>query len=135
MSVRPEELRIGNLIQADNSHKWVEAFRGMIVSVDLDTLKTVSYPSSIEGRYNPIPITEEWLLAFGFFKGNQFPYIDGATGWFCLEVNSGFYKLALPSDNIGKQFEYVHQLQNLYFALTGNELTVANMSKNSPKDK
>jgi hypothetical protein len=67
----------------------------------------------------PIPLTEEWLLKFGF------EYSD-------LNGDSGLWKIP-PFQIYGKynQFlydyrldvNYVHQLQNLYFALTGEELT------------
>jgi hypothetical protein len=68
----------------------------------------------------PIPLTEEWLLKFGF------EYSD-------LNGDSGLWKIP-PFQIYGKynQFlydyrldvNYVHQLQNLYFALTGEELTI-----------
>jgi hypothetical protein len=66
----------------------------------------------------PIPLTEEWLEKFGF------EYSD-------LNGDSGLWKIP-PFQIYGKynQFiydyrldvNYVHQLQNLYFALTGQEL-------------
>jgi hypothetical protein len=66
----------------------------------------------------PIPLTEEWLLKFGF------EYSD-------LNGDSGLWKIP-PFQIYGKynQFlydyrldvNYVHQLQNLYFALTYEEL-------------
>jgi hypothetical protein len=68
----------------------------------------------------PIPLTEEWLEKFGF------EYSD-------LNGDSGLWKIP-PFQIYGKynQFlydyrldvNYVHQLQNLYFALTGEELTI-----------
>jgi hypothetical protein len=68
----------------------------------------------------PIPLTEEWLIKFGF------EYSD-------LNGDSGLWKIP-PFQIYGKynQFiydyrldvNYVHQLQNLYFALTGEELTI-----------
>ena len=68
----------------------------------------------------PIPLTEEWLERFGF------EYSD-------LNGDSGLWKIP-PFQIYGKynQFlydyrldvNYVHQLQNLYFALTGEELTI-----------
>jgi hypothetical protein len=66
----------------------------------------------------PIPLTEEWMLKFGF------EYSD-------LNGDSGLWKIP-PFQIYGKynQFlydyrldvNYVHQLQNLYFALTYEEL-------------
>ena len=69
----------------------------------------------------PIPITEEWLLRFGFED----------TG--CLRFKKGIWDVAFMSDstiyfrfdeqNIA-ELKHVNQLQNLYFALTGEELTI-----------
>ena len=77
----------------------------------------------------PIPLTEEWLVKFGFendkkglileFKNYSYSYL-----WF--NNNSGQLRLVseggkfLTHDNL----KYVHQLQNLYFALTGKELEI-----------
>jgi len=80
----------------------------------------------------PIPLTEEWLERFGFedlskerysnyYKNNGKVWIlnvtIGTENWWC----------GSPSDINGKSkhlrnVEFVHQLQNLYFALTGQEL-------------
>jgi hypothetical protein len=59
-----------------------------------------------------IPITEEWLKKLGFI------------GW-----DIGNYTMILSNGNfmefgniIAENINYVHQLQNLYFALTNEEL-------------
>ena len=64
----------------------------------------------------PIPLTEEWLVKFGF------------TGWdlgyYTLLMDRGVFFI-LTEDGmtiISRNVKYVHQLQNLYFALTGEEL-------------
>jgi hypothetical protein len=65
----------------------------------------------------PIPLTEEWLLRFGFekkyknYEMGDFMFFKGS----CSRIS---YKLSL----IGINIKHVHQLQNLYFALTGEEL-------------
>lgn len=123
--MKANELKTGSIISISDKLQVVtqitsEPFSG-ITTRALDGHK--GYNCSLgDSSVEPVKLTEEWLLKFGFHKGNQFPYIDGATGWFCLDENSGYYKLALPSDNIGNQFQFVHQLQNLYFGLTGEEL-------------
>jgi hypothetical protein len=64
----------------------------------------------------PIPLTEEWLLRLGF------------NGW-----DKGNFTMVLSNGNfiefgyvIAKNIKHVHQLQNLYFALTNEELTIQN---------
>ena len=73
---------------------------------------------------NPIPITEEWLLKFGFEKNHK----HGIENYVFIDFT--YY----PSNNQVKIFDrfggciyvenilFVHQLRNLYFALTQTEL-------------
>jgi hypothetical protein len=74
----------------------------------------------------PIPLTEEWLLKFGFAKTeNGWLALDICNDWSYLywerlaglELSVNKYQITMP------HIKYVHQLQNLYFALTGEELT------------
>ena len=77
----------------------------------------------------PIPLTEEWLLKFGFHRhhadySNDVIYIKN------IDSNNGFEWGVYPNElGSGIQIKnrillrYVHQLQNLYFALIGEELT------------
>ena len=69
----------------------------------------------------PIPLTEEWLLKFGFNKfQNRKIWIRKRVRVY-LHSKDGFcYGLSSSRTKI----KYVHQLQNLYFALTGNELEI-----------
>lgn len=104
-------------------------------------------------NHKPIPLTEEWLLKFGFTKNSQFDfdlyevlkhkdeYNEFGYGSnemqfaICLEDNIEFQiehhryfdNKRLDPQNICipiRHIKYVHQLQNLYFALTGEELEV-----------
>lgn len=94
----------------------------------------------------PIPLTEEWLLKFGFKKADKKldiypesfildnimesrlylrPSYQGGYYWgFLTEsfIDGGYEKDHEFYDN--RPMLYVHQLQNLYFALTGEELTI-----------
>ncbi len=106
--MRPEELRIGNLIQlyrrpADQDktiHKIKWIVDGYVVLTDGFH---VNYDTGIE----PIPITEEWLDKFGFSEhGNK-----KVTPLLLSFLETDLCK-------------HVHQLQNLYYALTGEELRI-----------
>lgn len=78
----------------------------------------------------PIPLTEEWLLKFGFKRHhtdyyNEIMYLKDVPnnnefiwGVYPFELGIGFVT------NKSKKLKYVHSLQNLYFALTGEELTI-----------
>ena len=70
----------------------------------------------------PIPLTREWLLKFGL----KYSYID-KNRFFMLGVDIYIFNANTIIFNPSSTFlcvklEYVHQLQNLYFALTGEEL-------------
>jgi hypothetical protein len=69
----------------------------------------------------PIPLTEEWLLKLGF-KNEHNPIYFSIDGFYIEYKNDEF------TTEVGEcsylVLEYVHQLQNLYFALTGEELVI-----------
>lgn len=70
--------------------------------------------------FKPIPLTEEWLLKFGF-KFKSYGY--GDTEWKQWSFN-GYSLNSFTCNTSGVDVKYLHQLQNLYFALTGEELKV-----------
>jgi len=113
--MRAEELRIGN---------WVtEKFVGK-ADKDIQILEKEMH-DLIYGAsefWHPIPLTEEWLKRFGFKVINAlhdgtsvFQRADSKTLYL---HNSGCW----ISGASHVSCKYVHQLQNLYFALTGEEL-------------
>ncbi len=117
--MKASELRIGNIVRYGANNRVLDA------ELFLQLLKYTT-------PFDPIPLTEEWLLKFGFDKvgialtsitiaplnlpctfnlpNTPFSFCQGklilttGTGDFCVNI------------------EYVHQLQNLYFVLTGEEL-------------
>ena len=113
------ELRIGNLVITKNMPVEIEEIR-------IETVRCCFGEFPIN-YIEPILITEEWLLKFGFVKkGNRYKLKNfGSFIFFDIIKTFGFYPAGLLSslcrmDNI----KYVHQLQNLYFALTGKELEI-----------
>jgi hypothetical protein len=125
-----QELRIGNLIHysgsylTEDNNEFNESLAAYLLLVrdEWDFVK-------------PIPLTEEWLLKFGFKK---------PLDWHCFKLtlnNSdderfksslqvgfagcGYVQVCRSGINAyAVKCKYVHQLQNLYFALTGEELNV-----------
>ena len=110
--INPRDLRIGNLFNSDEPTK-VEAW------MLLEESKIV---------FKPIHITEEWLLKFGFVidRNGYYDSEGGKQGLsFAVTQDGGF--LPCWQDRVlnpNKILKYVHQLQNLYFELTGEELTI-----------
>jgi len=112
--MKATELRIGNLVKYNDGgiFKVIGIYNfGLDVEDDIE----VTYMEY--ENFSAIPITEEWLLKFGFEKKYK-NYEKGYFMFFKGSCSRISYKLSL----IGINIKYVHQLQNLYFALTGEEL-------------
>ena len=123
-----KELRIGNIIQSDLGkpskvitlgHNTIE-----VVPIGKDNVNWVTV-----FRPEPIELTQEWLNEFGFkYDGDLHPnytkenYIIEATllrnGWNLRQIMNKEDSLCIKSN-----FKFVHELQNLWFALKGKELT------------
>lgn len=101
-----KELRLGNLV---------------LDRCKPTTLKPSQLVNLIQGiaTYEPIPLTEEWFYKFGFSKSN---------GWFekngieLFNIADLYFRANHP---IKADVKFVHQLQNLYFALTNEELIIS----------
>jgi len=122
------ELKIGNLVDLGNRiAKVIEINHLACVVVDLEETQ-----DTIEDydRTKPIPLTEEWLIKFGFSREVKVGSEMGTDGVefrvyhfdvLTFNTNHGWwYKVQRINDT---PLEYVHQLQNFYFAITGEELT------------
>jgi hypothetical protein len=73
----------------------------------------------------PIPLTEEWLLKLGFDRGSDIMgecYFINEKIEFVIYIEDEW--LCYYTGSLMLEIETVHQLQNLYFALTGEELTI-----------
>ncbi|WP_086985128.1 hypothetical protein [Elizabethkingia miricola] len=116
--MKSNELRIANYLHDRNGNLC------KVIELREDGIYAPAIRKAATGLPNkPIELTEEWLLKFYFtFKSD----IDGEY----YEKN-GVKVLILRSNNIQFYFgnpnskeKYVHELQNLYFALTSEELTI-----------
>ena len=124
--MKATDLRIGNYYQY--------AGNGGIVYTQVQAIKYNQFGllSDFDGTNfeicKPIPLTEEWLLKFGF---KAHTYEDEVFGYFLNDfgyINEYQFRIRNFIDFEGiiipKAIKTVHQLQNLYFALTGEELTL-----------
>lgn len=142
--MKAEELRIGNffkyesfenggIYQVEQICKDSEGFKGYYIKFRNESFATSLEEDEEEDGYKmiqPIPLTEEWLLRFGFekltekgsgFKSTSYTY----TGKVALIVHFDGVRLSVNFWQ-GNEKKYVHQLQNLYFALVGSELIINN---------
>lgn len=117
-----KQLRIGNLIH-------VERF-GINIPVIIERGSEID--NCKIDNYNPIPLTEEWLVRFGFAwidfeeENPEFlGFIYRNEILFSSGKSTEFGIVRYKCKTIGYvDIKYVHQLQNIYFALTGQELTL-----------
>lgn len=128
--MKAKELRLSNLVYWDgktihNVYKVESIYKD---GIDLEDNIYTNINS-----ISPIPLTEEWLVKFGFeLKETS---IDNEYKRYYNKIGDGYHvcidKLgATLHQSIEGELEYVtcliikyvHQLQNLVFALTGEEL-------------
>jgi hypothetical protein len=101
-----KELRIGNFVSQNGKE---------IVITTLKTSWTVN-------DLKPISLTEDWLLNLGF----EIKELNNSKQWMKFAFGLRLQNNKLYFDWIGgnTKVEFVHQLQNLFFALTGEDLEV-----------
>ena len=129
-----KEVRIGNLVLFKGKSETVYQVRdsGCDFLIGKSKTKTLTQSfvwSAIEG----IPLSEEWLLKFGF-EERWHGHSDN-TYYRRHEFSNWAHSITFSKTGIVmkhgfmnqwselKSLKYVHELQNLYFALTGDELT------------
>ena len=116
VSVSVTDLRIGNLIMRFN--KIYEVWNLSRKDLELDSqindhhVKYCTYD-----ELKPIPLTEEWLL-----KLKDTPIYMDKEG-FVIFKNSYSYAF------IWEDYPFLHQLQNLYFSITGCELQISSLTE------
>jgi len=119
---KPQELRIGVQVQ----YNAIEDRKLLVHTLDInDILQCDIIPNMYSRTHQPIPITAEVLEGcngfsknatnknFWTYKFNPFSTIDISP-----TVNSVW----LNDLNLSGKIQYLHQLQNLIYALTGEEI-------------
>ena len=116
------ELRLGNYVKMIDSECEVVNINHLSYMIKCE-IKLISHP------FDPIPLTADWLLRLGFLESQ----LEGSGESLALfgDVNIHYYnsKIYIELEYEYAKLEYikyVHQLQNLYFALVGEELTIKN---------
>lgn len=140
--IKPTELRIGNLVQfginiVPIKSIYTESFLKKDITIYVELNQKLSHYCLKIEEISPIQLTKEWLEKFGFEEDNPNEHngfmIFNSNGLY-LNIFTGTEKGFLISLSdvqtfqflkpMGGNIKYVHQLQNLYFALTGEELII-----------
>lgn len=111
--IQANELRIGNYLYYRDKESFLEV---VSLGSKFETIneRGLLYGSDDIEEYNPIPLTEEILLNCD--ELNELLLIDKIG--FVIFKNSYSYQFVI------EDYKYLHQLQNLYFALTGEQLGI-----------
>lgn len=104
--MKASELRIGNVL--DN---------GIVSSITKTCIWTETENIILFDEIEPIPLNEEWLTRLGFVDNEKYA-LHNIFIWYGNHIGiKGMLGIVKPFE-----CKYVHQLQNLYFSLTGEEL-------------
>lgn len=128
-----KELRLGNILKGTTRE-------GSVLVAPVHEIMDSEVSLIFEGlahkfthdRIDPIPLTPEILEKAGFEKIGDNGYIiyefedeKNANEGFYVECEGDGYAYYYPSNTaMDVQINYLHQLQNLFFCLTGEELKI-----------
>jgi hypothetical protein len=125
--IEANELRVGNYVN-HNNFKVPMMVSGLILEDRRFRVAVIGSNSTLMcgGSWSAIPLTEQWLIDFGFKRtsyGREFKgfHLEASSRVLATDVLSGFSWEQVVDEKY-LRILHVHQLQNLYFALTGIEL-------------
>ena len=125
--MQSKNYRVGNIVQQPSRI-------GKISEIWQDAVRIEGYSNGYDYNHTkPIPLTEKWLNDFGFTKE---VLNDDSGYYYTLELNddkhcglsinscdkNGFVEVTLFPYKDWFRYKYVHELQNLFFVITGFEL-------------
>lgn len=129
MSINPAHLRIGNWIHCKGSSHY-----GVVTG---DILAEMERDEKFRDKFQYIELTDELLETAGFIKDrNGFALPDKMSLSFSITRHGEYLpcwldKVLFPNGQ--RVVQYVHELQNLYFCLTGSELPLPESAKIIPQ--
>ena len=131
--MKAQELRIGNYVSTPSGIQ-------QIIHIEEDCFYSKDFKNKW-AEIKPIALTEEWLVNFGFEEDNKIKDLwhlkyecnvlkkrrNFISVYFPMSKETYFYfkDLGIKINQRDDVDKYVHELQNLYFALTCEELKLA----------
>lgn len=131
MKMNKNELRNGNLVLHNGNWSY-HKFKGpTVMEWSEDDWYALGECTLFIEDISPILITEEWLVKFGFTynieEGWGYDFNIGCSisrsddyVWYYFGNIEPFWTDIVP------EIKYIHQLQNLCFVLTGEEMSIKN---------
>jgi hypothetical protein len=115
-----KNLRIGNYYQEN----------GKIYKVDInDLINLIRHEGTkYKSDMDKITLTDNWLINFGFVTKTKLSGHDGfyLNGWYVMPEKDCYSFMIAGSSVVLTRLNFVHELQNLFFALTNTELYLKN---------
>ncbi|WP_411898554.1 hypothetical protein [Elizabethkingia bruuniana] len=152
--MKASELRIGSLVFLDNEQSWpdligipmeVITITSHLEKYDKEFFPESDYKLTLKGKcgiYNqfsqfikPIELSEELLVILGFESRNSTYIIENDKYEFSLFFYDAWNLYYKEKEKYGDTeielcgYWHIHELQNLFFALTGEELQIQNDGK------
>lgn len=113
------ELRIGNLVYHKDNPLPQKVDGIDLYKIQSEYISEYSMPD----HFKPIPIVEELLLKFGFTKNEHDLTLDNGYVLFRFFPLVRGFEIVIEGQALPLyKYYYIHQIQNIYFALTGEEL-------------
>lgn len=121
--MRAKYLRIGNYCQDQTTGALLKVDSLTDMSFGFYVVDRSKYPLPKNWKAGYIPISEDWLIKFGFKRkpedDSEFFVKDTFSG--CFYDEWGDFEL---TDYEKAPCRCIHELQNLFYAITGKELTI-----------
>ncbi len=131
--IKANELRVGSLVlvppvkqlfKDGSENEITPPIAKEVIAIAKNDIVTDGFAGQ-ECAFDPILLTPEWLERFGFEKRNsnknEWSLSDGSVDYI-FDNDSKDFGFEIEMQYKGTGIKYIHQLQNLYFALTGEEL-------------
>ena len=124
-NMESNELRINNIISINDKNCIVKGINtDGFLQCKWNDSDTIVWGEPLT-CFDPIQLTEEWLVKLGFNYGGIWIELMGLMSCGRILQHKGIGAKS-TAFYINEQFianiQYLHELQNLYFALTGTEL-------------
>ncbi|WP_316841939.1 hypothetical protein [Pedobacter gandavensis] len=134
--MKTSELRIGNLVYSQKEMENGDPIPVLVIGIDTQHITYLSEKYELHSEVRPfqvlpkqiypIPLSKIWLDKFGF--EDYFLPLPG-NGELEIRLHDGSFHIwsaegQTESNNYSHPITGIHQLQNLYFALTAEELSI-----------